>query len=203
MPAVDPVATIVYLHGFRSSPASIKAQQLADAIGALPAATRPALHVPALHHHPAQAIAAVDAWLDRHPAQGTLTFVGSSLGGYYATWLAEQHAARAVLANPSVRPYDDLAAWAGPQTNLYTGEAFVVTPEHFTALRALDVQRLADPSRYLLMVQSGDAVLDWRRSVARYAGAWQMVEGGGDHSLTSFAAHLPEILRFAGVAAVQ
>ena len=92
-------------------------------------------------------------------------------------------------------------AWKGRQTNLYTGEVFEVTDAHFAELRALYVEQLADPSRYFLLVQAGDEVLDWRTAVARYAGAWQYVEGGGDHAFAGFDRHLPEILRFAGVPA--
>jgi predicted esterase YcpF (UPF0227 family) len=142
-------------------------------------------------------MAEVSAWVDAHADASRLAFVGSSLGGFYATWLAERYGARAVLINPSVRPFDDLAAWKGVQTNLYTGEAFEVTDAHFAELRALYVEHLADPARYFLLVQSGDEVLDWRTAVARYAGGWQYVEGGGDHSFAGFERHLPEILRFA------
>ena len=193
--------TIVYLHGFRSSPASVKATALAAAVAALPAAIRPRLHVPALEFAPAQAIAGVERWVREHvPAPGSaLTFVGSSLGGFYATHLAEETGARAVLINPAIRPYDDLAAYAGTQTNLYTGATFVVAPAHFDELRALAVPRITRPARYFLLVQSGDEVLDWREAVAFYGGAWQYVESGGDHSFQRFETAIPAILRFAGV----
>ena len=195
--------TIVYLHGFRSSPASIKATRLAEYVAALPAATRPQLHVLALTDRPAVAVAGVAAWVDAHADRAALTFVGSSLGGYYATHLAERCGARAVLINPTTRPYDDLQAWRGVQTNLYTGAAFEVTDAHFAELRALAVPRITRPGRYFLLVETGDEVLDWRLAVAHYAGAWQYVRGGGDHSFTDFAAQLPAILRFAGVGEIQ
>jgi predicted esterase YcpF (UPF0227 family) len=190
-------ATLVYLHGFRSSPASAKARALVDAVAALPEPLRPCLHVPALHYAPLRAIAEVQSLVDAAPRDGPLTFIGSSLGGYYATWLAEHYKARAALVNPAVHPYTELAAWRGMQTNLYTGETFEVTAAHFDELRALRVDALADPARYFLLQQSGDELLDWRIATARYAGAWQLVEGGGDHAFTTFAAHLPEVLRFA------
>ena len=135
---------IVYLHGFRSSPASRKARVLSDAVAALPAPTRPVLHVPELTDAPAAAIAAV---LERvHELDSkSLSFVGSSLGGFYATHLAERLGARAVLVNPAVRPYDDLRPYAGAQVNLYTGAEFEVTERHFEELRALaDSLREAD-----------------------------------------------------------
>ena len=189
---------IVYLHGFRSSPKSAKAQAMVRAVDALPAATRPKLVVPDLGHAPAEAIAMVEAIVARERDPGApLAFVGSSLGGYYATYLAERHDARAVLINPAVRPYEDLAPYKGTQTNLYSGEAFEVTDEHFVQLRALAVPRITRPARYFLLVQSGDEVLDWREAVEHYAGAFQFVQGGGDHAFQGFEAQIPAILRFA------
>lgn len=196
------MTTLVYLHGFRSSPQSIKARLLAEAVAALPATRRPRLEVPALAHEPARAVAAVAAWVRAEVTGGeALTFVGSSLGGFYATHLAETLGARAALINPAVRPYDDLAPYAGPQTNLYTGETFEVLPRHFDELRALAVPRITRPGRYLLLARSGDEVLDWRTMVEFYGGAWQQVRGGGTHGYDDIGPDLPAVLRFAGVAA--
>ena len=190
--------TIVYLHGFRSSPASAKARQLGDAVAALPDAERPILHVPTLDAGPADAIAAI-LGLAARTDPANLTFVGSSLGGYYATFAAERLGARAVLVNPAVRPYDDLAPYRGPQVNLYTGATFEVTDRHFDELRALAVTRITRPERYWLLVQAGDDVLDYRDAVRFYAGAWQFVQGGGDHGFVGFDAVIPALLRFCGV----
>jgi predicted esterase YcpF (UPF0227 family) len=190
--------TIVYLHGFRSSPASTKARLLREAVAALHADLRPVLHVPALVPRPAVAMATIlGLAAGVPPAQ--LTLVGSSLGGFYACYAAERLGARAVLVNPAVRPYDDLAPYRGRQTNLYTGEAFEVTERDFADLRALRVSRITRPERYFLMVQTGDEVLDYREAVRFYAGAWQFVEGGGDHAFRVFEAQLPNVLRFCGI----
>lgn len=193
--------TIVYLHGFRSSPQSVKARALVAAVDALPARARPLLHVPFLRFAPRAAVDAVAAWVRANVADpaAELTLVGSSLGGFYATHLAQALRARAVLINPAIRPYDDLAPYVGEQANMYSGETFVVTPAHFAELRALAVERPAHPERFLLMVQSGDEVLDWREAVAFYGGAWQLVEGGGDHGFRGFETQIPALLRFAGV----
>ena len=191
---------IVYLHGFRSSPTSVKAQGIVRAVEALPAQARPKLAVPDLGHAPAEAIEMVMSIVEReHDPRAPLAFIGSSLGGYYATHLAERLDARAILINPAVRPYDDLAPYKGAQTNMYSGETFVVTDAHFEELRALAVPRITRPGRYFLLVQSGDEVLDWREAVSHYAGAWQFVRGGGDHAFQGFEAQIPAILRFAGV----
>ena len=157
----------------------------------------PQFHAPALPHRPAHALALVEAWLKEHIPQ-TITFVGSSLGGYYATYLAEKHDARAVLINPAVRPYDLLGLLLGPQQNLYTGERYELAPQHMQELRALEIEHL-HPERYLLLAETGDEVLDYRDAVARYAGARQIVLEGGDHSFSRFADHIDTILRFAGL----
>ena len=104
-----------------------------------------------------------------------------------------------MLVNPAIRPYDDLRPYLGPQTNLYTGETFVVTDAHFAELAALAVARITRPERYWLLVQTGDEVLDYREAIAFYAGAFQYVQGGGDHAFQRFEAQIPAVLRFAGV----
>jgi predicted esterase YcpF (UPF0227 family) len=142
--------------------------------------------------------AGVIEWVEHH-ARDDVAFVGSSLGGFYATCLAERFGARAAMINPAVRPYEALAPSLGVQTNLYTGEAFEVTREHMDELRAMAVARITLPARYLLLVETGDEVLDYREAVAFYAGAYQYVRGGGDHTFTEFAAQIPAILRFVGV----
>ena len=190
--------TIVYLHGFRSSAASIKATQLRVAVEALPERTRPALHIPNLQRGPALAIEQV-ARLLPHDLR-SVTIIGSSLGGYYATHLAERFGTRAVVINPAVRPYEDLLPYLGTQTNLHTGEAFEVTHAHFDELRMLSVARITRPDRYLVLLEAGDEVLDYREALAYYAGAWQYVRGGGDHTFQDYAQQIPVILRFAGVA---
>jgi predicted esterase YcpF (UPF0227 family) len=192
---------LIYLHGFNSSPQSVKARQLVARVEALPAAIRPSIDVPALPPRPAQAIAEVRALIERAGPAG-LTLIGSSLGGYYATWLAEQYAdsgVRAVLINPTTGPAADLRPYLGPQRNLYTGAEYELTEAHLREFLALKVDRLTRPDRYYLMVQTGDEVLDWRLGVAHYRGAFQLVLGGGDHAFQHFERHIDSILQFAGI----
>jgi len=202
MKASHAAPVLLYLHGFRSSPASVKAREVAAAVESLPAHARPRLHVPALDFAPAAAMASTVAWIESNVTQPRerLTLIGSSLGGFYATHLAERFAARAVLINPAIHPYDDLRLYLGRQTNLYSGETFEVTEAHFAELAALAVERITRPERYLLLVQTGDEVLDFRQAVSFYGGAFQSVEGGGDHAFQRFASWIPAILRFAGIA---
>jgi predicted esterase YcpF (UPF0227 family) len=192
------MSRIAYLHGFNSGPQSVKGQQLARAVAALPPALRPEYFLPRLAHCPAEAIGATSRWAVNGDPDG-LTFVGSSLGGFYATHLAEAHGAKAVLINPAIHPERSLAPFAGRQHNPYTGEQYELAPRHFAELAALKVDRLAHPDRYLLLAQAGDELLDYREAIAFYAGAWQFIQGGGDHAYRAFSEQIPLILRFAGV----
>jgi predicted esterase YcpF (UPF0227 family) len=191
--------TILYLHGFNSAPGSVKGQMLARAAAAL--TDPPRFHLPQLHHRPARAMRDLRGWIEREaPAGRDLTLIGSSLGGFYATHLAEQYGARAVLINPAIRPHDDLRPYLGPQGNPFTGEEYAVTPEHFDELSMLAVTRITAPERYFLLVRTGDELLDWHEAVAFYARANQYVAGGGDHGWTDFGDEVASVLRFAGCA---
>ena len=197
---VSTAGTVIYLHGFRSSSQGIKAKALRAAVDVLPPLERPALWGPDLPHRPAAAIACVAQHVEASGDGAHTTFVGSSLGGYYATHLAERYSARAVLINPAIRPYDDLKPYRGTQVNMYSGETFEVSNAHFDELRQLEVARITRPGRYLLLAETDDEVLDYRQAVAFYGGAWQYVRGGGDHSYQGFIAQIPVILRFAAAA---
>jgi predicted esterase YcpF (UPF0227 family) len=144
---------------------------------------------------PARAAALLDDLARRHPGAA---LVGSSLGGYYATWLAEKHDLKAALLNPAVRPWELLKDYAGPQQNLYTGERYELTLRDVEELRELEVDRVT-PARYLLVVATGDEVLDYRRAVERYRGCRSIVIEGGDHGLSDFGGHLDAVLGFCGV----
>jgi predicted esterase YcpF (UPF0227 family) len=191
---------IAYLHGFNSAPQSVKGRSIAAAAAALP--DPPVFHLPYLGHRPLQAVRDLGAWIERaFSDRRDVTLIGSSLGGYFATWLAEKYPVRAILVNPAVRPCEDLQPYLGRQRNLYTGEEYEVTRTHFEELAALAVARIARPERYFLLVRTGDEVLDWRAAVEFYSGAFQFVAGGGDHGWTDFGDEIASVLRFAGCAA--
>jgi len=182
---------IVYLHGFNSSPQSHKAQALGRYMEARGLGAEFAC--PAL---PPSARAAVQV-VKNLVGEKQPCYVGSSLGGYYATYLVETHGGKAVLINPAIDPHVGLRAYLGPQKNLYTGEPYQLTEDHLEQWRELYVPGVT-PSRYLLLAETGDEVLDYRQAVRRYAGAQQIVIEGGDHSLRSFPEHLARIVQFAG-----
>lgn len=188
--------TLLYLHGFNSARGSHKAQVLQAHLNNLGRGAE--FFAPDLPHRPAQAMALLESMLAQMPSKPTL--VGSSLGGYYATYLAERHDLKAVLINPAVAPYRLLAPLLGPQQNFYTGETYELTEQHMLELQDLEIEHL-HPERYLLLVQTGDEVLDYREAVARYAGAKQHVIPGGDHGFQHFVNYLDAILEFAGMGA--
>ena len=184
-------AGILYLHGFCSSPQSWKVRLLTEELARRGQAER--LFCPFLSPVPREAIAQAEEIILRE--DGPLTLVGSSLGGFYATWLAEKHDLRAVLINPAVVAPISLEKYLGTQSNLHTRETFEFTTEHIAQLRALDGAPVT-PDRYLLMVEAGDEVLDYRLAVARYAGCRQIVLEGGDHSFTRFPDYMPQLIEF-------
>lgn len=189
---------LIYLHGFNSSPGSHKAQLLKRYM------TERGLGdqycCPTLPTLGKRAIAVVETEISRHPPD-SITLVGSSLGGFYSSYLAERHDLRAVLINPAVYPHEGLRAYLGTQRNLHTQRQYELTEEH---LRQWEMLYLATvrAQRYLLLVETGDEVLDYREAVEKYRGARQVVIEGGDHSLMSFPEQIPLILEFAGLVQV-
>jgi predicted esterase YcpF (UPF0227 family) len=184
----------VYLHGFRSSPQSAKAQQMARVM-----ATQFA-HItwwcPQLPPSP-QAAATLIAQGTADWPSSTMAVVGSSLGGFYATWLAAQRDCKAVLLNPAIDPARDLAKYIGEQTAWHDpAERFFFAPEFVDELRGLEVGVLPHPAHVWALIAKGDEVLDWREMTARYPGATQVVLEGGDHALSDFETYLPQALEF-------
>ena len=130
------------------------------------------------------------------PAEGSVV-VGSSLGGFYATVVAQRRGWPAVVLNPAVNPARDLAAYIGEQTAFHApDEHFFFRAEFVDELRALTPGPLRHPERTMAVIATGDEVLDWREMSARYAGCRIKLLEGGDHALSDFDTHLPDILHF-------
>ncbi|OZI62508.1 YqiA/YcfP family alpha/beta fold hydrolase [Bordetella genomosp. 11] len=195
---------ILYLHGFRSSPASFKARLLADEMArrGLSADWRcpqlPASPTEAARLAMSLAREQLDELARRgRPSPRGLTVIGSSLGGYYATWLAEQLDCKAVLLNPAVHAPRDLATQVGHQSMYHSGAPFEFRASYVDELAALKVERPTHPERYFLIAATGDEVLDWREMRDWYAGCRQRIVEGSDHGLSDFAVWMPEVLGFA------
>jgi len=184
---------ILYLHGFRSSPSSRKATQLQQALRARGRLAE--YRCPQLPASPRQAIDAAKRLLDAGPAE-EVALIGSSLGGYYATWLAERVGCRAVLLNPAIRPQDDLAGHLGVQP-VYSSDASIdFRPEYLVELEEVDTRSITRPDRYFLIAATGDTVIDYRTMTRKYVGARQRVIEGGDHELSNFEQYIEEVLAF-------
>lgn len=155
---------------------------------------------PQLPPSPRAAMALLMQGIAHWPRQ-SMAVVGSSLGGFYATWIAEQTGCKAVLLNPAVNPARDLAHYIGEQSSWHEPqEHFFFRAEFIDELQALQSQSLKRPEHYLAIIAKGDEVLDWREMQARYAGAHIQLLEGGDHALSDFDAHLKDITRFLGLA---
>jgi uncharacterized protein len=189
---------LLYLHGFRSSPLSVKAQKMASVVKQRHPKVR--WWCPQLPPSPRAAMDLIMNGIARWPQDAgfaRMAVVGSSLGGFYATVVAERLGCRAVLLNPAVDPARDLTRHIGEQTSWQNpDEHFFFAPEFVEELRALHAGPLRAPRNYLAVVAKGDEVLDWREMTARYAGAHIELLEGGDHALSDFDTHVPLILDF-------
>ena len=195
---MPPTTHLLYLHGFRSSPHSTKAQDMAARVAGRHAGVT--WWCPQLPPSPREAMAMVQQGMAGWP-RDSMAVVGSSLGGFYAAWVAETTGCKAVLLNPAVDPARDLAKYIGEQTSWHDpAERFFFKPEFIDELRALARQGLAHPANYFCVIAKGDEVLDWREMTARYPGARIKLLEGSDHGLTDFDQHIDEVFAFLGLA---
>ena len=194
---MPPTTHLLYLHGFRSSPQSTKAREVAAWI----AEQHPevAWSCPQLPPSPREAIALIETLVASWPRAG-MAVIGSSLGGFYAAVVAQRHGCPVVLLNPAPHPARDLAKYVGESTAWHSDEAFFFRPEFVDELRAMAPDRLAHPKRCFAVIAKGDEVLDWREMLAFVAGAQVELLEGGDHAISDFASHLPKVMRFLGLA---
>jgi uncharacterized protein len=188
---------LLYLHGFRSSPQSRKAREMAAWL----AAHRPDVHwwCPQLPPSPWDAVQLVADGTAGWPRE-RMAVIGSSLGGFYATVLAERTGCRAVLLNPAIEPARDLAGAIGETTAWHGEDRFFFQPRFIDELKTLRPAAVTQPERYFAIIAKGDEVLDWREMASRYAGCRIKLIEGGDHALGDFAAvHLADVAGFLGL----
>lgn len=184
---------VIYLHGFLSSPQSVKAQITQTFVAEYyPQLT---LVVPQIPNYPLEAIQVLEQTVAEYPDR-ELVFIGSSMGGFLTTYLVEKYGGRGVLINPAVKPFELFADYLGPHTNPYTGVDFILEQKHLLQLIELDTQLLNAPQNYWVLLQTGDETLDYRLAEQKYQHAKLTIEHGGDHSFQGFERFLPEIFRF-------
>jgi UDP-N-acetylmuramate: L-alanyl-gamma-D-glutamyl-meso-diaminopimelate ligase len=193
---------VLYLHGFRSSPKSTKARQLATAVAEARAGGHAVEFVcPQLPPSPREAMTTAVSISAKWPPNETVV-IGSSLGGFYAARLCEQLGFRGVLINPAAYPARDLAAHIGRHKSWHDDEEFDFMAGYVDELAAIDFGRLSHPSRYFLLAAKGDEVLNYREMLARYPATQLRLVEGGDHAFSDFETYLPEVMRFAGLPTV-
>lgn len=191
---------ILYLHGFRSSPLSFKAMYMAERMQDL--GLEDQYLCPQLPESPRASVELALELMQPFSAD-EVTLIGSSLGGFYATALAERTGCRAVLLNPVVDPFRVVPKDIDPASGIHVQDWLRFNREYESELRALLVERITRPERYLLLAGTADELLDWRDMVRHYAGARQLVIEGGDHGISDFPQYLEEVLAFCGVSAVS
>ena len=187
---------LVYLHGFRSSPRSSKAVMTGEGIKTI---STPEnffeWYCPQLLASPRESMAIVEDRIHQSDSD-QIVVVGSSLGGFYANYLAEKYSCKAVVLNPAVRAARELAPHVGMMTAYDSDEPFDFRPEYIDELKTLQVEKISNPSRYFLMAAKGDELLDWREMVDFYPGANHLVLEGSDHGISEYANYLPQVLKF-------
>jgi len=183
---------ILYIHGFNSSPASLKAKQTNEWLKKVSPDDN--FICPALNGDTFVAIGQLEKIVEQH--KDSIGLIGSSLGGYYATWLAQKYGLKAVLVNPAVRPYESMTSYLGENTNYHSGEHYTLTQHHIDVLRNLDVGEMQEPNNIWALLQKGDEVLDYRQAKMKYSQCILTIEPGGDHGFQNYERHLPAIIEF-------
>lgn len=186
---------LFYLHGFKSSGQAYKAQLMADFVAPK---TWIKYHQPNLANTPAKALAQLEQEII--PLLPHVSLIGSSLGGYYAAFLAQKYDLPAVLINPAAYPDKLLQDLLGPHQNPYTGQTFVLNEQHIAELQAMQVQGFSRPEAIQVLLQSGDEVLDYQHAAQYYKDCQVCIEPGGTHEFTGFERYLEPILTFLQIA---
>ncbi len=188
---------LLYLHGFNSSPQSHKAQLIMQYMSENN--TLDLLICPQIPSVPEEARLFLEQLVEETLENHTLSFAGSSLGGYYATYLVEKYSGSAVLINPSVKPYETLRAHLGENKFYFDEGCWEFDESHIQQLEDMKVKNITEPERYLVLLQTGDEILDYREAELKYKNSQIIIEQGGDHSFTDLECYIAQIMQFSQI----
>lgn len=191
------VQKLLYLHGFNSSPQSHKAQLIRQYMSDHGCLDQ--LLCPQIPSVPGEARLFLEQLVEETLDHHTLNYAGSSLGGYYATYLAQKYSGSAVLINPSVKPYETLRAYLGENKFYFDEGCWEFDESHIQQLLAMKVDEITDPQRYLVLLQTGDETLDYREAETKYKDSKCIIEQGGDHSFSGLERFIPHIMQFSNI----
>ena len=184
---------LIYVHGFQSSSQAEKARETRSFL------EKQGLSIdfaaPTLSNYPLESYRQLQVLIEQNqPRQ--MALMGSSMGGFTVTALAQHYGLPAVIINPAVRPYELMSSLLGHHTNPHTGVTFTLQDRHVEELQHMEVGEISHPSRLLVLLQTGDEVLDYQKAVEFYGACPQVVEQGGDHRFQNFEKHLPDVIKF-------
>ena len=188
---------LLYLHGFNSSPQSHKAQLVTQYMSDNDCLDQ--LICPQIPAVPEEAKQFLEHLVEETLENHSLNFVGSSLGGYYATYLAEKYTGSAALINPSVKPYETLRAYLGENKFYFDEGVWEFDETHIQQLEVMEVEDITEAERYLVLLQTGDETLDYREAESKYKDSHCIIEQGGDHAFVDLERFIPKIMQFSKI----
>ena len=188
---------LLYLHGFNSSPQSHKAQLVTQYMSDNDCLDQ--LICPQIPAVPEKARRFLEQLVEETLENHSLNFVGSSLGGYYATYLAEKYSGSAALINPSVKPYETLRAYLGENKFYFDEGVWEFDETHIQQLEVMKVGDITEAERYLVLLQTGDETLDYREAESKYKDSHCIIEQGGDHAFVDLERYIPKIMQFSKI----
>ena len=187
------MAKIIYLHGFASSANSTKALQLKKHI--LENYSKTEIIIPDIENNIVDAVQQINKLIEEFSPSA---LIGSSLGGFYATYFSEQYNLKCVGINPAVIPPAEMSEYLGENKNYSTGEKFLITQEQLDLLDKMgtEIKVIKCPGNFMILLQSHDEKLDYRVATNFYQGAVLDVTFGGNHSFKNLETHFFKIKIF-------
>ena len=189
------IKTILYFHGFASSSDSDKARIIKSYISKV--SKKINMITPDLSNNFKEANNQINKLIDENKKD--YVFMGSSLGGYYANFFGSINNSKVILINPAIPPLKGFEEYLGENQNYSTGEKFIVTKEDIKFLRSLEIKELNNQKNILVLLESGDEVLNFIETVKYFQGSNIDITFGGNHSYESVDTKLEKIVKFLNI----